>query len=124
MIHLRKILHFSLLVVITLPLYHCQGQAKEAKTSDKNYVYKDGDPSGIGKWYMGREIAHVMGFQGMDWLERSNREEEENTTKLLRDMAIEPGDTIADIGAGSGYHVFKMAPHGQEWIGVCRRYSR
>ena len=32
----------------------------------------DHDPNGIGKFYMGREIAHVMGFgpggQGADWL--------------------------------------------------------
>jgi ubiquinone/menaquinone biosynthesis C-methylase UbiE len=59
---------------------------------------------------MGREIAHVMGFQGIDWLERSDREEEESTSKLIKNMDIQPGDNIADIGAGSGYHVFRMAP--------------
>ncbi|RNC89741.1 MAG: methyltransferase domain-containing protein [Allomuricauda sp.] len=73
------------------------------------YTYKDGDYSGIGKWYMGREIAHVMGFQGMAWLERDSREAEENTSQLLDNMNIESNDVIADIGAGSGYHVFKMA---------------
>lgn len=125
MIHFQKMLRLLLLLVITSPLYQCIGQenktattanGEDAEATDQNYIYKDGDPSGIGKWYMGREIAHVMGFQGMDWLERSNREEEENTTKLLRDMAIEPGDTIADIGAGSGYHVFKMAPMAHEGL--------
>lgn len=85
----------------------CKGQTKET-TGD--YEYKAGSRNGIGKWYKGREIAHVMGFQGMSWLERSEREEEENTSKLLQNMNIKPGDTIADIGAGSGYHVFKMAP--------------
>ena len=74
------------------------------------YTYKKGDPNGTGKRYMGREIAHVMGFDGMNWLNRPEREKEENTTKLLKNMNIKPGDTIADIGAGSGYHVFKMAP--------------
>ena len=73
-------------------------------------MYKQGGPNGIGKWYMGREIAHVMGFQGMNWLERPEREEEENTSILLKNMYIKPKDIIADIGAGSGYHVFKMAP--------------
>jgi ubiquinone/menaquinone biosynthesis C-methylase UbiE len=51
-----------------------------------------------------------MGFQGMSWLERPEREEEENTATLLKNMDIQPTDAIADIGAGSGYHVFKMAP--------------
>ena len=85
----------------------CEGQQK--KESEK-YVYKNGGPNGIGKWYMGREIAHVMGYQGMSWLERPEREEEENTSILLKNMAISATDVIADIGAGPGYHVFKMAP--------------
>ena len=59
---------------------------------------------------MGREIAHVMGYQGIGWLERSEREKEENVSKLIQNMKIKPSDTIADIGAGSGYHVFRMAP--------------
>lgn len=116
MSNLRKILRPLFLLVITLPLYQCIGQGSETDKADENYTFKAGDPNGIGKWYMGREIAHVMGFQGMDWLERSNREDEENTTKLLRNMAITPGDTIADIGAGSGYHVFKMAPMAQKGL--------
>lgn len=58
---------------------------------------------------MGREISHVMGYQGMSWLERDEREKEENTSALLKNMKISKTDDIADIGAGSGYHVFKMA---------------
>ena len=74
------------------------------------YTFKKGDINGIGKWYMGREIAHVMGFQGIGWLERSNREKEENVSNLIQNMKIESNHKIADIGAGSGYHVFRMAP--------------
>ena len=74
------------------------------------YTFKRGDFNGIGKWYMGREIAYVMGYQGINWLERSEREEEEDITTLINNMKIRPNDAIADIGAGSGYHVFKMAP--------------
>ncbi|RRQ48363.1 class I SAM-dependent methyltransferase [Maribacter algicola] len=96
-----------LLCIGLLIVCSCKGQNQDA-TGD--YVYKKGDPNGIGKWYKGREIAYVMGYQGMSWLERSEREEEENTSKLLKNMNINLGDTIADIGAGSGYHVFKMAP--------------
>ena len=85
----------------------CVGQKLN---NDKNYTFKKGDFNGIGKWYMGREIAYVMGFEGIDWLERSDREKEENVSNLIQNMDIKPNDTIADIGAGSGYHVFKMAP--------------
>ena len=78
--------------------------------TDKNYTFKRGDNNGIGKWYMGREIAYVMGFQGIGWLERSDREKEENVSNLIENMRIKSNDTIADIGAGSGYHAFRMAP--------------
>tara|TARA_B110000444_G_scaffold250858_1_gene277903 strand:- start:423 stop:1145 length:723 start_codon:yes stop_codon:yes gene_type:complete len=78
--------------------------------NDKNYTFKRGDFNGIGKWYMGREIAYVMGFEGIGWLERSDREKEEDVSNLIQNMNIKSNDTIADIGAGSGYHVFKMAP--------------
>lgn len=73
------------------------------------YTYKTGDFNGIGKWYMDREIAYVMGFQGIDWLERSEREKEEDVSTLIKNMKVRSVDHIADIGAGSGYHAFKLA---------------
>ena len=78
--------------------------------SNIKYIYKKGDVNGIGKWYMGREIAHVMGFQGIGWLERYDREKQENVSNLIENMRIKSNDKIADIGAGSGYHVLRMAP--------------
>ncbi len=79
------------------------------QTVDDNYIYRKGDPNGIGKWYMGREIAHVMGYHGMDWLERPERQAEEKSERLLKNLDISSTDVIADIGAGSGFHVFRMA---------------
>jgi precorrin-6B methylase 2 len=104
---MKKINSILFWLIILLSSYGCVGQDT---ISNGEYTFKKGDPNGIGKWYMGREIAHVMGFQGMSWLERPEREKEENTTKLLLNMKISTDDIIADIGAGSGYHVFKMAP--------------
>ncbi len=74
-----------------------------AFTQDR-YEYREGDPNGISKWYMGRQIAHVMSHFGIDWLEREEREQEENTSQLIKNMDLKPGMTVADIGAGSGYH--------------------
>lgn len=80
------------------------------------YTLKPGDPNGISKWYMGRQIAKVMSHFGIDWLERQEREQEENTTQLLKNLAVQPGMSIADIGAGSGYHstvLSKMVGNGK-----------
>ncbi len=67
------------------------------------YVYRDEhDPNGIGKFYMGREIARVMGHQGIAWLERPEREKEERLSLLIKALKLKPGMIVADIGAGSG----------------------
>ena len=67
------------------------------------------DPNGIGKYYMGRQIAHVMGHQGADWLDRPEREVEEQPSKLVELLELKEGDTLADIGAGTGYISWRMA---------------
>jgi ubiquinone/menaquinone biosynthesis C-methylase UbiE len=61
---------------------------------------------------MGREIAHVMGHQGADWLERPEREQEENPTRLIEILKtrVKPTDVFADIGCGTGYYSFRLAP--------------
>lgn len=58
---------------------------------------------------MGREISHVMGHLAADWLERPERESEENVSRAIRNMKLKPDAVIADIGAGSGYYSFRMA---------------
>jgi ubiquinone/menaquinone biosynthesis C-methylase UbiE len=74
------------------------------------YVKKaDHDPNGIGVFYMGREIAQVMGHEAADWLDRPEREKEERPSKLMKALPLKPGDVVADIGAGSGYYTFRLA---------------
>lgn len=113
---MKKAVILKIVLCVFLLNSSCKAQQNEKskeKTKEKTnevYTFKKGDINGIGKWYLGREIAYVMGFQGINWLERSTREKEENTTTLIKNMNIQPTDVVADIGAGSGYHVFKMAP--------------
>jgi SAM-dependent methyltransferase len=75
-------------------------------------LYREGrgSPDGIGKFYQGREIAAVMGFEGAPWLERPSRASEERPDLLVEELHLESGMTVADIGAGSGYLSRRMAP--------------
>jgi ubiquinone/menaquinone biosynthesis C-methylase UbiE len=77
--------------------------------SQGRYEIKEGDPNGINKWYMGRQIAHVMSHYGINWLERETRDKEENSGLLVKNLDIQPGMMIADLGAGSGFYTEKMA---------------
>src|SRR6266849_6740699 len=80
-------------------------------TKDERPLYEfhtQHDPDGIGKFYRGREIAHVMGHQAADWLERPEREAEEKPALLLEALKIQPGDVVADIGAGTGYYTRRL----------------
>ncbi len=105
--------HVGLLVaLLSIPIGLCADDP--AKPGDSRYeIRADHDPNGIGKFYMGREIAHVMGFgpggQGAEWLERAVREKEEKLTLLIKSLDLKPGMVVADIGAGSGVISVLMA---------------
>ncbi|QDT15627.1 class I SAM-dependent methyltransferase [Alienimonas californiensis] len=76
-------------------------------------LYEDrpgADPNGIDRYYMGRQIAQVMGHQGANWLERRTRQQEEDLATLIKLLKLEPGMVVADIGAGSGVIAQRMAP--------------
>jgi SAM-dependent methyltransferase len=51
----------------------------------------------------GRRYAPVMGYQGADWLERGERDDEEAPDVALNVLKIPAGAAVADIGAGSGF---------------------
>lgn len=77
----------------------------------QRYEYRAAhDAEGTAKFYLGREIAQVMGPGGILWLERTERESEEQPQLVIDALEIEPGQTIADLGAGSGYYSFRIAP--------------
>ncbi len=65
--------------------------------------------TGIGKFYMGREISFVMGHQAAEWLNRPGRIQEEMPDAVVENMNLAPDHVVADIGAGSGYFSFRIA---------------
>ncbi len=80
-----------------------------ANAADSRYTAVQGSPDGIGKAYMGREIAKVMSYYGASWLERPERVQEERPDLVLAALDLKPGMQVADIGAGSGYYSSRMA---------------
>lgn len=110
--------HILLLLLLLAPPVVRAGDAPKGKAlpekalPDKTPRYefkKDHDPDGLGKFYMGREIAQVMTYHGAGWLDRPEREKEEHASKLLPPLKIKPGDKVADLGAGSGYYTFRLS---------------
>jgi SAM-dependent methyltransferase len=84
--------------------------AADSALAAPTYQLRPGSPDGIGKFYQGREIAAVMGFEGASWLERPSRAAEERPDLLVQELHLKPGMTVADIGAGSGFLSRRMAP--------------
>jgi ubiquinone/menaquinone biosynthesis C-methylase UbiE len=100
-------------VVAGLSLVSALSAAEKAKsTAPPKPLYKQlkrPNVEGIGKFYMGREISHVMGHRGARWLERPEREREEGTTEMINCLKLKEGDNVADIGVGTGYIAWRMA---------------
>jgi protein-L-isoaspartate O-methyltransferase len=108
----RTISRVVFAILSTSPLFSCgdvamtNATAVATSSASETSLYKKSKPSadGIGKIYMGREIAGVMGWQGASWLEREERGREERPDLLMPELNLKPGMTVADIGAGTGYY--------------------
>jgi SAM-dependent methyltransferase len=97
--------------VVRRPDFPAGDQAISEKALPPPPPYTTAPPSadGIGKIFMGREIAKVMGHPGIGWLERTEREREEAPSRAIAMLNLAPDAVIADIGAGSGYYAFRLA---------------
>lgn len=82
----------------------------QQETRDSLYQHRPASSGGTGKFYLGREIAHVMGASNSSWLDRNSRPKEENTQLAIDKIEVPATAVIADIGAGTGYYTFKLAP--------------
>ena len=98
----KPALAFLLVLAFALP-------APAGEPAPGRYTAVQANADGIGKVYLGREIARVMSFHGAEWLERPERVVEERPELLLSALELKPGMTVADIGAGTGYYSWRMA---------------
>ncbi len=102
--HIKSIIFLNLVLAAFCQLSTAQS------SKDSIYTYKKASPDGEGKFYKGREIAQVMSFEGAAWLERNTRQKEENTGLAVSKLPITKNSMVADIGAGTGYYTFRIAP--------------
>jgi ubiquinone/menaquinone biosynthesis C-methylase UbiE len=98
-----KISHFLLPFCFIISLHPAFAQ------NESPYVSKKPSANGTGKVYMGREIAQVMSFDGVGWLERNSRTREENTNLALASLPLRSNSIVADVGAGSGFYTIRVA---------------
>jgi ubiquinone/menaquinone biosynthesis C-methylase UbiE len=101
----------GIIAIAFLSLNFTYTPVAQAETSYPTYYRekKIHNPDGIGKYYMKREIAQVMGHQAITWLERDSRIQEEKPDLTVQNLNLKPDDVVADIGAGSGYFSFRIA---------------
>lgn len=85
-----------LIFAVSVPL-----QADEKKDKEKI-------PPAL-KEYQGRTIAQTMHYLGAPWLIRESRQREEDCTTMLKELQLEPGQMVADIGCGNGFYSLAMA---------------
>jgi precorrin-6B methylase 2 len=105
-----EVLIASSLLLVALPIVEAQPPAKVLQPEASRYTLSErASYDGIGKWYLGREISHVMGHLGAEWLERPERVSEENPEALIEALGLKEGEVAVDIGAGSGYFTRRLS---------------
>ncbi|MEP6949334.1 MAG: class I SAM-dependent methyltransferase [Ginsengibacter sp.] len=107
-----KLSAVSILIFTIFSFGTCNSSKRPHKTfinPQLNYTYRQHSEGGIGKIYVTREIAQIMGSDGAAWLDRKDREKEENSNLAIDKMNLLPTSSVADIGAGTGYYTFKIA---------------
>ncbi len=98
---------YLVLLAVLWSLAACGVATVQAST---DYQTITPSPDGIGRVYLGREIAQTMGHQGAGWLDRPSRVLQERPQAAIAALDLHPTDIVADIGAGTGYFARRMAP--------------
>jgi len=97
-------------LALTIIVFGSSSLSPQTQPSPRYETRTNHDPNGTGRFYMGREIAQVMGPGGIEWLDRAQRDTEEHPAQVLDALQLHSGEVVADLGAGSGYFTFRMAP--------------
>jgi hypothetical protein len=87
--------NFFKLLISCLLCWQFATQSSTALIQSKYYSYRQPSFDSTGKYYMGREIAQVMGHQGADWLERPDRVTEEQPQKMIAALELKSTDVVA-----------------------------
>lgn len=103
---IRRSVLLCLVLIVVWGLTAC-GPALQVST---DYQTVSSSSDGIGKVYLGREIAQTMGHQGAGWLDRPSRGLQERPQAAIAALELGPTDIVADIGAGTGYFARRIAP--------------
>jgi FkbM family methyltransferase len=106
----RIVINITCVLLCCTQYITAQKSVAQKPATDSVYTYRAATPGGTGKYYLGREIAHVMGASNCEWLDRGSRPQEEHTQLAIDKIKLPPTAVIADIGAGTGYYTFKLAP--------------
>jgi SAM-dependent methyltransferase len=100
--------------------YRFLARAISAGFDDRDRVLKDDAFKALREEDLFRSQARrawANGYIGL--LERSNREDVQNSPAIMKALAFKPGERVADIGAGSGYFTIPVArsvgPTGVVW---------
>ena len=105
-----RILHTLLVVATAGAFAGATAPAADPLPKPPSPLYETRDGTirnGIGKFFMGREIAHVMGHQAAGWLERPEREEEERTDQMVD--ALKPQEGRSRGGHRLRHGLFRAA---------------
>jgi ubiquinone/menaquinone biosynthesis C-methylase UbiE len=114
-----KLSIFSIFILVLFLFGKCNSSEPAPVPNAKPlliYTYRQRSDDGTGKIYLNREIAQVMSAEGAEWLDRKDRQKEENANLAIEKMNLSPNSMVADIGAGTGYYTFKIAeklPYGK-----------
>ena len=100
---MSKQIIISFALLLALPALVPPGYAQPAATEAGTEI-----PPAV-ETYMGRRIAQTMHYTGAEWLVRDEREREERSSLMLKNLGVSEGMTICDMGCGNGYHTLRLA---------------